>query len=212
MRVIDIATWKRKEHFDYFCSLDEPYWSMTTEVDCTKAYEDSKRLGHSFFLSCLYSSLTAVHEVEELRMRIAEGQVVCYDEIHASATILRADETFGCCFIEYIKDFRKFAANAVVKIEHTLNTSGMCLEQDYLLNQIHYSSIPWCNFTSLTYARSLKPQDTVPKITFGQRRSVSERYLMPVSIQVHHGLVDGLHVARYLHKFEAALAQSVIEL
>lgn len=143
-------------------------------------------------------------------MRVVKGQVVCYDDIHASATILRADETFGCCFIEYLKDFKKFAANAAIKIKQTLNTSGMCLEEDYMLNQIHYSAIPWCNFSALTFAKSFNPQDTVPKITFGQRRQSGEKYFMPVSIQVHHGLVDGLHVARYLQKFQAGLSGPVI--
>lgn len=210
MKVIDIASWKRKEHFTHFCGLDDPYWSITTEVDCTKAYQDSKKMGHSFFLSCLHSSLKAVHQVEELRMRIVEGQVVCYDEINASATILRADETFGCCFIEFVQDFKQFAADAAVKIEQTLKTSGMCLENDYMLNQIHYSAIPWCSFSALTFARSTNPQDTVPKMTFGQRRQSGEKYFMPVAIMVHHGLVDGLHVARFLQKFQAGLSQPVI--
>lgn len=144
-------------------------------------------------------------EVEELRLRLVDGQIICYDEIHASATILREDETFGCCFIEFKQDFVEFSENALKMIDEVRKRTGMCLEQDYQLNQIHFSSIPWNVFSGLTYARSLKPQDTVPKMTFGAISEKQGKVTFPLAIQVHHGLVDGLHVARFLKAFQELL-------
>ncbi len=207
MKTIDISTWKRKEHFDYFCSLDDPYWSITTELDCTETYKLARSSNSSFFLHYLHRTLKAASKVEELRLRIVDNQVVCYEILHASATVLREDETFGCCFIEFMDDFADFAANARAEIAKTLQTSGMCLENDYKLNQIHVSSIPWCNFSALTYAKALKPQDSVPKITFGKLQTNNEKTSFAVSMQVHHGLVDGLHVARFLQHLQELLNQ-----
>lgn len=205
MKTIDIQTWKRKEHFEFFCGLDDPYWSITTELECTQTYTSSKAMGQSFFLSYLHKSLLAANQIEELKLRIVDKQVVSYEQVHASVTILRPDETFGCCFLEFSSDFSEFCNNASMQIEHTMASTGMCLEQDHLLNQIHYSSIPWCHFSALTYARSLKPQDSVPKITFGKKRKEGESLYFPIAIQVHHGLVDGLHVARFLDLFQSLL-------
>lgn len=205
MKIIDLENWKRREHFNYFCSLDDPYWSMVTELDCTRTRRQAKEKGSSFFLSYLHKALLAVMEVEELRLRLVDGQIICYDEIHASATILREDETFGCCFIEFKQDFVEFSENALKMIDEVRKRTGMCLEQDYQLNQIHFSSIPWNVFSGLTYARSLKPQDTVPKMTFGAISEKQGKVTFPLAIQVHHGLVDGLHVARFLKAFQELL-------
>jgi chloramphenicol O-acetyltransferase type A len=205
MKIIDLENWKRREHFNYFCSLDDPYWSMVTELDCTRTRMQAKEKGYSFFLSYLHKALQAVLEVEELRLRLVNGQIVCYDEIHASATILRGDETFGCCFIEFKHDFAEFCKNAIEMIDQVRNRGGMCLEKDCQLDQIHFSSIPWNCFSGLTYARSLKPQDTVPKMTFGAISEKEGKVTFPLAIQVHHGLVDGLHVARFLENFQKLL-------
>ncbi len=69
-------------------------------------------------------------------------------------------------------------------------------------NVIHYSSIPWINFTSVSYSHNIKNEESVPKITFGKMVSREDKKIMPVSIYVHHGLMDGLHVGKYLEMFQ----------
>jgi len=82
MKFIDIDAWKRKEHFKHFCSLDDPYWGLTTALDCTATFGAAKRAGESFFLRYLHKSLIAANRVEELRLRILDGRVACFDRIH----------------------------------------------------------------------------------------------------------------------------------
>ncbi len=205
MRMIDLENWKRREHFRHFCSLDDPYWGMTTELDCMRTMQTAKERNESFFLHYLHKSLIAANRVEEFKMRIVKGQVVCFDRIHGSATVLRTDETFGCCFIEFFEDFAVFAAAAAKKIAQTKAASGMCLDQNERSDQIYYSSIPWQHFTGLTYCKSLNSEDSVPRITFGKVVERGQKAMLPVSLQVHHGLVDGLHVARFLENFQNLL-------
>lgn len=207
MKTIDLQTWKRKEHFAYFSSLDDPYWCVTVEVDCTVALQEARENSLSFFLLYLHCALLAANKVEEFGYRIVDGQVVCYDEVHASVTVLREDETFGCCFIGFKPDFSEFSAAAAEQISFVKARSGMCIEKDYLLNQIHISTLPWMKFTGLTYAKSLKPQDSVPKITFGRYFAQGDRFIMPLAIQVHHALIDGLPVAKFFDAFQTLLNQ-----
>ncbi|HOT28955.1 MAG TPA: chloramphenicol acetyltransferase [Candidatus Ozemobacteraceae bacterium] len=207
MQHIDIETWKRKEHFRHFCSLDDPYWSLSTALDCAVTWRAAKQAGESFFLRYLHKSLIAANRVEELRLRIVDGRVACFDRIHGSATVLRPDETFGCCFIEFFDDFATFAREAVKSIEQTRARSGMCIDQNERADQIFYSSIPWHHFTGLTYSKSLRSEDSIPRITFGKVHRQGNKQMLPVSIQVHHGLADGLHVARFLEQFEHLLRE-----
>lgn len=49
-RVINLDNWNRKEHFKFFSALDDPFWGITTTVDFTSIYQQSKNMEVSFFL------------------------------------------------------------------------------------------------------------------------------------------------------------------
>lgn len=66
-----------------------------------ECYLEAKKRRTSFFLCSLHRILTAVNRIEAFRYRIENGEVVCYDRIHASPTIGREDGSFGYGFFEY---------------------------------------------------------------------------------------------------------------
>jgi chloramphenicol O-acetyltransferase type A len=45
----------------------------------------------------------------------------------------------------------------------------------------------------------------VPKIAFGKFTEEQGRTWLPFSVEVHHALVDGVHVGHYLNRLEEAL-------
>jgi chloramphenicol O-acetyltransferase type A len=203
MKKIDLNTWKRKEHFQHYNKFDDPFFGIVSEIDCTKAYEACKRNGYSFFAYYLYKSLLAVNQIEEFKTRILNDEVVVYDKINASSTIGREDGTFALSFLKFDEYFRKFETSLKKETEAVRNSSGLRLnENESRLDLIHYSSIPWSKFTGLTHARNLKISDSIPKIVFGKFFLSSKRKIMPVSINIHHGLADGLHVSRFLELFQ----------
>ena len=98
---LNLVTWNRKEHFLFFKQMEEPFFGITTTIDCTKAYEKARELGVSFFSYYLHKTLTAVNEIESFRYRIIGEEVYIFDQINASATVLREDNTFGFSLMEY---------------------------------------------------------------------------------------------------------------
>ena len=58
-KIIDIATWNRKEHFEHFSAFDDPFFGVTVNVDCTRAYQEAKDKGVSFSLLVLHRIVTA---------------------------------------------------------------------------------------------------------------------------------------------------------
>lgn len=203
MKTVDINNWNRKEHFIFFSQFDEPFFGIVSEIDCTIAYKKAKEEGHSFFAHYLHKSLLAANRVDEFKYRIDGDKVIVYDEIHASPTIGREDGTFAFSFIEFSNDFLVFEKLLKREIELVQNSTGLGLnERTSRLDAIHYSSIPWNIFTGLTHARNFKFVDSTPKVTFGKIFLREEKKIMPVSINVHHGLVDGLHVGKYLSLFQ----------
>ena len=200
---LDLENWPRKEHFQFFKQLDEPFFGITTTIDCTKGYEKAKQLETSFFVYYLHKTIVAVNRIESFRYRIIDDQVYIFDSIDASATIMRDDSSFGFSLIEYSPDFDVFSANTFEEIKRIKNTPGLFTREFVNENVIHFSAIPWVNFTSLSHARSYTFPDSCPKISFG-KMMVDEtgKRTISMSVHVHHGLMDGLHVGQFVDCFQ----------
>jgi chloramphenicol O-acetyltransferase type A len=207
-QLIDLATWPRREHFEFFSQFDEPFFGLVAEVDCTLAREAARRRGVPFFLYYLYHAVQAANAVPEFRHRIEpEGQVYAYDRVHASATIGRPDHTFSFSFIEQQDALVDFVAGAQAEIAAIQATTGLGLsERTARPDVLHCSAIPWVQFTGLTHARSFQFPDSAPKISFGRVHAVGAAQRMPVAVNVHHALADGYHVGRFLDEFQQRLA------
>ncbi|NNT70940.1 chloramphenicol acetyltransferase [Flavobacterium sp. IMCC34852] len=194
---LDLDTWNRKEHFLFFKQMEEPFFGITARVDCSKAYAKSKELGVSFFTYYLHKTLTAVNAVENFRYRIIDDEVYVFDQIDASATILREDKTFGFSLMEYDQDLAVFAEITRKEIARIQNTSGL-ITRDFEINLIHFSAVPWVDFSSYSHARSFSWPDSCPKISYGKMVEENGKKTMAISVHVHHGLVDGYHVSQFL--------------
>jgi len=198
---LDLATWNRRLHFDFFRSFDEPFFGVTSQVPCTGAYERCEAAGHSFFLYYLHATLSAVHEVTPFRYRIDAEGVMVHERVDASPTISRPDGTFGYAYVRYDADFEAFQATARAEVARVRAANDLhpSTSDDAV---IHFSSLPWLNFTALSHPRpalttAQAVPDSAPKVCFGKRHRAEGTLQMPVSVHVHHALMDGQHVAQF---------------
>lgn len=203
---LNIETWNRKEHFLFFKQMEEPFFGVSIVVDCTKAYANAKELGVSFFTYYLHKTLKAVNSIEPFRYRILNDEIYIFDQIDVSATILREDKTFGFSQIEYAEELLEFAKNTKTEINRIQSTTGL-LTREYSDNLIHFSALPWINFTSFSHARSFTWPDSCPKISFGKMMEENGKKTMSMSIHVHHGLMDGYHVGKFVNLFQELMNQ-----
>ncbi|MBS4059406.1 MAG: chloramphenicol acetyltransferase [Bacteroidetes bacterium] len=203
MKKIDFDHWERREHFAFFSKFDEPYYGIVSEIECTKVYKLAKKWGDSFFASYLHKALTAANGIPEMKQRIIDGDIYEFDVVHASPTIGRPDDTFAFSFIPFSNDFLSFAKAVSAEVKEVQSTSGLCLsENTWRKDVIHFSSIPWISFTGLSHPRNFKSDDSAPKVTFGKMTIRNKQMFMPVAVHVHHGLMDGRHVALYVELFQ----------
>lgn len=198
---LNLETWNRKEHFLFFKKMEEPFFGITTTINCTKAYEKAKALDISFFSYYLHKTMVTVNSIEPFRYRIIEDEIYIFDQIDASATIMREDKTFGFSLIEYSKDLNKFVEITKKEITRIKTTKGL-FTREFAENLIHFSALPWINFTSFSHARSFTWPDSCPKISFGKMTEVEGKKTMSMSIHVHHGLMDGYHVGEFINLFQ----------
>ncbi|MEL6483768.1 MAG: chloramphenicol acetyltransferase [Bacteroidota bacterium] len=201
---LDLKNWNRYEHFKFFSAFDEPFYGITVRLDCTKTYQLAKQNKESFFLSYLHKSLVAVNSIANFRYRIEDGKVFEYQRIDASPTINRPDGTFGFSYLKYDADFKTFRDLTLPVIQEVRESKGL-VPGTAGQNVIHYSSLPWLDFTSLSHARHFSFGDSCPKISFGQMKETNGRFEFPVSIHAHHALVDGIHIGQFVERFQELL-------
>ena len=206
MRKIDMENWSRREHYEFFSKMKSPFVGLTAEVDCTNAHRRAKEMGVSFYAYYLYLSVVATNRIEEMKYRIIDGEVYELDKIVAGSTAARKDGTFAFIYIPTADSFEEFYKAFQKEIDEVNHSTGLRLnDDDVKYNHVRYSVLPWISFTAIMHPTNFISNDAVPRIVFGKYHPVDGRLMMPVSVEVHHGLMDGYHIARYFEEFQSLL-------
>jgi chloramphenicol O-acetyltransferase type A len=200
---IDLETWERGAVFHFFRAFSEPFHGVCIRIDCTETFHFAKDHGFSIFLSLMHRSLAAAQQVENFRTRIVDGEVWRYEEIDGGSAVGRPNGTIGFAYYPYHRCIEEFVAEASIEVDRVRLRND--LERPTNANLIRYSTLPWFDFTSISHARDFSTDDGAPRITFGKITETNGRRTMPVSIHVHHGLADGLHVAQFVDQFQKLL-------
>lgn len=206
-KYLDLETWARRDLFEFFRGFDKPYFNISTRVDVTKLLALLRvRSGVSVSLAYHYFALRAANEIEPFRYRLRDGRVIVHDVVHGGTTVLLANESFTFAYFDYQGDFNKFASEAgrAVKQARTGNDPFQPTGRD---DTVYFTALPWVSFTSFSHARNWGQEDSVPRIAFGKFVREKDRTLLPISVEVHHALMDGLHVGRFLTRMEEALSK-----
>ena len=75
------------------------------------------------------------------------------------------------------------------------------------LDIINFTSIPWVQYTGFIRTVLDGGVDNAPKLSFGkyfEDPAKPGRIWMPLSVQTHHGLMDGRHVGRFYEMLQNA--------
>ncbi|MHC5361921.1 CatA-like O-acetyltransferase [Myroides sp. LJL110] len=203
-KLIDIQNWDREQHYLFFKEFDEPFFGITAKIDCTIAYERAKEKGVSFFLYYLYKALQVANNIENFRYRILDNKVYLFDQIHASPTILRPNKTFGFAYMNYTNSSQEFYIAARKEIQRVEQSKDL-LPHTHSDAIIHFSSIPWINFSSISHARNFDKTDSSPKISFGKMIQIQQTKQICVSLHLHHALGDGYHAGLFFEEFQKAM-------
>ncbi len=202
MEYIDIDQWSRKQHFEFFHKMDYPQFNVCLNIDVTHFLEFVKEHDISFYYAMGFASTYAANEIVNFRYRIRGDQVVLHDKIDPSFTDMSADsDLFKIVTVEMNGDIVHFARQAKEQSEQqkVFFIFENAEERDDL---VYITCVPWFSFTQLTHPITLSKDDSVPRISWGKYFKQGEKWMLPISIQANHALMDGLHVGRYIEKLQ----------
>jgi len=203
---IDLKSWSRRQQFAFFRDFEDPFFNVTANVDVTALRSVSDGDADvSFSAGYFHAALTAANTVENFRYRMRGDGVVLYELIHGGSTVLKPDETFGFGYFRFERDFAPFQRGLREGLEKVLEEGDSFDPKDDRDDLIHFTVIPWVAFTGTKHARRPIPNDSVPKIAIGKCHEQNGRQLLPISVDVNHALVDGLHIGRFFEALQTYL-------
>lgn len=205
MKYIDLETYPRRSHYEFFKSMAYPYVGMTANVDVTDIIAEAKARGGSPFLGCLWVAANAANAIPELRQRIVEDRILEYDHCNSAHTVALPDGTFCNCATDCRKTFDDFLVYGKACQEEAKLRHGFVQPGDDETSLLFFSCVPWVAFTQVIQPAPI-PADSNPRIVFGKFFQENGRIMMPLAIQCNHALVDGLHIGLFYQAFESLAA------
>lgn len=203
---LDLATWPRRDAFDYFRRFDKPYFNVCTRIDVAPLQRFIAQRGRGgLALAYHFIALALANRIEPFRYRLDGARVRIHPQVEGSTTVLREDGSFGFADLAFAADFDSFAAQAGAAIDAVRSGRRPFEPKPDDSARIHFTTLPWLHFTSFSHARNWGREDSVPKLAFGRIDMDGAHAWMPLSVEVHHALMDGVHVGRFVQAFEAAL-------
>lgn len=204
---LDTETWSRRHLFRLFKEYDDPFVNVCADVDVTPLLAFVRARDLNLFVAYHYLSTRAANEIEEFRYRLRGQRVLVHERVDAGAIVLLPDESFTFVYFDYEEDFVAFHGRALDIIEGARRDPPPLDAREDRDDLVYHSVIPWVSFTSISHARHSGKQSGIPKVTFGRYRGVGGRAMMPVSVEVHHALMDGLHIGRFFERLGGYFAE-----
>lgn len=195
-KIIDLNTYKRKEYFNHFTKDIPCTYSITCKIDVSNI----KSKNYKFYPSCIFAVTSAVNIYEEFRTAYnSQHELVVYNEMVPCYTVLNSNtETFFNLWTPYNSNLQEFIKSYNEDIEKYKNSTVLNPKENMPENIFPISALPLLHFEGFNL-NLLKGYDyLLPIFTFGKYENINGRFIMPVSVQVHHGVCDGYHVSRFI--------------
>lgn len=201
---IDTTTWKRREHYEFFNGMDDPFWGTVVPGRFYGVLPRSQEEPH-FVLPLFpapYSNGRKPNRGIPIPDRKRGGGLLRPNPREPDyrtrgrqlrLRILRV--LFPTC--------TNSSGRPSGKPERVKAADGLCLGAGAgRTDLIYFSAVPWFAFTEMKHARSANRGDSIPRISTGKLTRSGDRLTMPVSLDVHHGFIDGRQAGEFFALLE----------
>jgi chloramphenicol O-acetyltransferase type A len=203
MEYIDLETWDRRSYFERYLGTDFPYIVITAHIDVTDLLVFTRKHGLSSYLSMVFAAHHTAESIVNFRYRIRDGRPVVHETTCPCFTYLpEGQELFILVTMDFVDDILQFHEKAKAHIAAQATDPGWEDAAARAGATIGYSGVPWIQYTHVTRTIMKFGQDSSPKITWGKYFNEGGRTMTALSVQTHHGLMDGIHVGWFYERMQ----------
>ena len=205
METVDLASWPRRELYEFFKPLKNPFYSVTFRLDVTRLHAFTQTRGLSFYYALVYLSTRALNAVDAFSYAVEGGQVVRLPERKPSFTDLKPGaEQFHIVTMPAQGSLEDFCAAAR---ERSRSQQGFIDYASEGKDLIYLSCLPWVDLTGLTNERDMDPEDAIPRLAWGKFVPENGREVLGYSVEVSHRFIDGLHIGLFARELEKLIGE-----
>lgn len=201
---IDTNSWKRKPYFDHYFNQIRCTYSITVNIDIRNVLSFKDRSKVKLYPLLIYVISKAVNKYEEFRTAINDrGEIGVWETLSPCYTVFHKDsESFSNIWTEWNDDLNLFLSNFEQDSKRFGQIDRIDAKPNTPANVFPISSLPWTTFTGFNLNIFADGTYLLPIFTYGKYFKDGDRYLIPLSIQVHHAVCDGFHVSRLINEIQ----------
>jgi len=196
VKIIKFTDPHRQKHFDFFNTMANPHFNISANLNINKFLKYQKETGIPFNISMVYLISKTANQIDVFKQRIRKDKIVQHEIVNPSFTVeTDASDVFSFCYVDYHENAKTFLHHAKIN-EATMKDSPSFADEAGKDDYLFLSALPWISFTSIQHAMHQNP-DSVPRISWGKYFEDRDSTKMPLSVQTHHGLVNGKQVGLF---------------
>lgn len=203
--IIDIKKLDRADYFYYFMSVGTTI-EFTVKMDVTKVIEKCHNEKLNFQSVMLHRIYRAINQVDNFKYDLLDGKLIKWDKIVPTFSSMNKDNKL---FFTLYADMQENEIDFNEVYKDTVNkyaTSTTIVPQGELpANVFNVSCIPWLHFEHFSSNSKSMENNIVKMITIGKYEQVNDRYVLPITLQVSHSVVDGYHASLFFEKLREEL-------
>lgn len=203
-RTIDRDKWDREPYFDHYFNQVPCTYSITVNIDITELIRFKTEHRTKLYPLLIYAVAKAVNRYDEFKTAVnREGKVIVWDTVSPCYTVFHEEsETFSNLWTEWNDDLTVFLGNFERDISQYGQVRAVDAKPGAPDNLFPLSSLPWTTFTGFNLNLNPATGYLLPIFTYGKYFRQDGKYCIPLSIQVHHAVCDGFHVARFVRTLQ----------
>lgn len=205
---IDLTTWPRREHFNYYRNILPVGYTMNVRLDVTRFRAMLKEQGLKFYPSFIWCVSHNILSHPAFRMAVdKEGNPGTHDILHPNYTVFHEDDhTFSDLWSEHSEDFATFYRTFQEDVATYGGNHGIKAKPGQPWNFYCISCVPWVDFASYTsHVAGGDQPNMFPVITYGKATQQDGKITMPMAINIAHAAADGWHTAHFVNTLQELL-------
>ena len=204
MRVIDVSSWDRRSHFEWFGQFANPCFALGKTMEVGKTLAFCRERGLSSFATIMYASCRVLNSIECFRYRLLGGKVVEVPYGNAAYTSAINERLFRNCransqlgLEDFCEQVRQLSDDRIQEEEKDDKDKGESFNNVAIVDDIYFSCVPWMDFdyVILPIPDMSDENKSIPRVTWGKYVREGERAHMTLDITANHALVDGRDMA-----------------
>lgn len=195
-----LKNYKRKQTFEHYDVMDNPFVVMNTKVDVTKIENFCKTHKHRY-ATIGWALMKAANQIEEMKVRFEDGNFVKYDLMNTEFMFPFKNHVAGymaCEMKDDLADFVKEYENKKAIFDET-QKSIFAVDK----GEIWCTCEPWMQLNSILPPFDKK--DHTQEFIWDKIVKENGRYYINLCIMFHHGYLDGEQVGQFLEKLNEVI-------